>query len=71
MKKLAKNERHQNLVNFYQIVVNKRTGYTKIVPFHKAFEMIHGKMNALGFREHILKDEYEKVNTSTNYKRTF
>lgn len=58
--KLPRNQRHKDLPSYYQMVRNKRTGYTKLVTTEKAIELVHGKL-FFGERHKLVKDDYVAV----------
>lgn len=71
-KKIPSQLRHKDLPNFYKIVKNTRTGFTKLVPAVKATEMIEGKLEhnkTDWYRIKVLKDNYIESSTAQCSKR--
>ena len=65
-KKINSSLRHQDLPKYYRKVQAQtenaiKYGYYKLVPFHKAFEMVHGKMNEFYERKKYLKHEHKYI----------
>ena len=68
--KPQRSERHKELIQYWvkvQAIYNDyhdNFGYTKLVPFYKANEMLYGKFNQVGndvVKQKTLKYDYKKV----------